>query len=217
MTAFSQWIRRGTRVALIGAIAAACSLPIACSTPTKVTSEWSDPSRAQTPASKLVVLGLRLGPSQRRVVEDQLVSSLGEKGIAAVPAYRVFGEEVPDRESALSMLGGQGYDGVLVVRMRSVTETPVYVPGSSTGAVSGVEWTNAYWGDPNGGSVYDPGYIVWEKDVYFDSGLWDLRNGRRVWTATTKTENPSSSSDFAKSLSKKLIPRLEELRLVGAH
>lgn len=201
-------LAKSARAALTCAMGLAMTLPIACGTPTKVTSEWKDASRIEKPVDKIMVMGLRLQPSQRRVMEDELVAKLKEKGTAAEPSYRVLGDMLPDRDAARDALDRKGFQGVLVVRLRAVEEKPVYVPSSSTGAV----WYNTYWGGP----AYDRGYYVMDKTVTFDSDLWDLRDGRRVWSVTTVTSNPSSSGDFAKSVSKQLVPRMAKENLVGS-
>ncbi|MGZ3418617.1 MAG: hypothetical protein ACXVEE_12165 [Polyangiales bacterium] len=196
---------RNSRMALLGAAILVSGLPLGCSTPTKMTSEWKDPSRIAQPMQKIVVIGLRLPPAQRHVVEDQLVASLNAKGTPAAPSYRVLGDTLPDSSTARTRLEQAGYEGALVVSLRGVTETPTYVPGSTS-----TVWGSPYWGR----TTYDPGYVVNEKVVTFDSTLWDLRDGRRAWAATTETTNPDSGADSAKSLSKEIVPKLQELGVV---
>jgi hypothetical protein len=208
-------LAKSARAALTCAMGLALTLPVACGTPTKVTSEWKDASRIEKPVDKIMVMGLRLQPSQRRVVEDTLVAKLKEKGTAAEPSYRVLGDMLPDRDTARDVLDRKGFHGVLVVRMRSVDERPVWVPQNTSSAV----WYNTYWGAPyatGGAGPYGGGYVVMDKTVTFDSDLCDLRDGRRIWSVTTETTNPSSGNDFAKSLSKELVPRLEKENMVGS-
>lgn len=194
------------RIALLScALCAAASVPLACSTPTRFTSEWKDPSSANAHLSKVVVIALDLTPSQRRTLEDRMSAELIAKGTKASPSYSVLGDPLPDRETAKAFLQKTGYDGALVVRLHNVKQSEQYVNGPET----------TVWGSPYWGYSTQPGYYVPQQTVTFESSLYDLRDGRRIWTATTDTDNPSSHDDFAKSLSGEVIPRLEELGLVA--
>jgi hypothetical protein len=52
--------------------------------------------------------------------------------------------------------------------------------------------------------------------VTFESSLWEVRGpGKLVWTATTKTQNPTSAKDFATSLAKDVVPVLLKTGLVA--
>jgi len=191
--------------ATIGATVVGSSLALACSTPTKVTSEWRDPSRVPRPMQRVVVIALRLPSAQRHTLEDKLVASLGESGMASAPSYQLLGEALPDSATAHSVLTRAGYDGALVVTMLGITEEPTYVPGDAA----------MVWGGPFWGSASDSGYIVTDETVAFDSTLWDLRDGKLAWTMTTETDNPKSAPDFAKSLSGQLVAKLVRLGFIA--
>jgi len=192
-----------SRVAGVAALAALA----ACSTPTSVTDQWKDPSYAAGPMKRVVVMGLRVPPATRHLIEDRFVADLAKQGVQSAPSYTVFGDQLPDRDTARATLVRGGYDGALVLRLHRVDETPRYVPGEGFyGAPYGPFWSS---------SVYDPGYVVIDKTVIFESSLWALRDGKRVWTANTQTDNPSSSSDFAKSLSKEVLPELSKQGLLA--
>jgi hypothetical protein len=156
-----------------------------------------------------VVLGLNVTPATRHHLEERFAADFQKAGVQAAASYAVLGDELPDRDITQSTLAAGGYDGVLVLRLHRVDEQARYVPSDR---FYGAPYTN-YWG-PSGYS-YSPGYYVTDEIVKFETSLWDLRDGKRVWTANTKTTNPSSSADIAKSLSKKLIPELAEKGLVA--
>jgi hypothetical protein len=188
------------------AVAAVALAVSGCSTPTKVTDQWTDPSHVAGPMNKVVVFAQRLPPASRYILEDRFVGELEKRGVQAAPSYRVLGDELPDGEEARAMLAHAGFDGALVLRLERISERPRYVGGYFYGPY-GPYW----WGTP----MYDPGYVVFDETVNFETSLWDLRDGKRVWTANTRTDNPSSSRDFAKSLSKEVLPELSDQRLLA--
>jgi len=183
---------------LIGRTVAAvalAALSLGCgSTPTTVADQWKDPSYVAGPMKKVVVIGLRVEPATRHVLEDRFVSDLAAQGVQSAPSYSIFGEQLPDKETARATLARGGYDGALVLRLQRVDEKPSYAtpPSGPFGATT----------------AYDPGYIVTDEIVSFETSLWDMRDGSRVWTANTQTQNPSSGGDIAKSISKKVLPAL---------
>jgi hypothetical protein len=195
-----------TRTVAVAAAFAALSLGCGGAS-TTVSDQWKDPSYVAGPMKRVVVIGLRLEPASRRVLEDRFVAELAKQGVQAAPSYSIFGDTLPDRETARATLARDGYDGALALRLQRVEEKQRYVPGSyySSGSPYGPFW---------GASTYDPGYVVTDKIVSFETSLWDLRDGDRVWTANTQTENPSSGKDFAKSLSKEVLPNLSKQQLV---
>ncbi|HXN34140.1 MAG TPA: hypothetical protein VN894_19895, partial [Polyangiaceae bacterium] len=98
-----------------------------------------------------------------------------------------------------------GVDGVIVASMKGVSERQTYVPGAYEGG---------FWGGfygPGWGGTWDPGYVVTDRFVKFDTSLWDPSgNGKMVWSAVTQTENPSSGKDFLSSLTKSVIPAMTQ-------
>lgn len=175
-----------------------------CGTPSKVTDQWRDPTYAAGPMTRVAVIGVDLPPATRNVVEDRFASELAKKDVQATPSYRIFGDQLPAEAETRAALAQRGYQGALVLRLQRIAEKPRYVPGSYYGGMYGG------YGYGWGPMYYSPGYYVVDEIVNFEASLWDLRDGKRVWTANTRTTNPSSSGDFAKSLSKKVVPELAE-------
>lgn len=193
-----------SRTVAATATAAVLALSAGCGTPTRVTDQWRDPTYVNGPMDTVVVIALDVAPASRNVMEDRFASDLQKAGVRAAPSYRVLGEQLPANEEMRAALVRSGYEGALVLRLQRVSERPRYVPGSYYGGVYGPYWYGA------GPMYYSPGYYVTDEIVNFEASLIDLRDGKRVWTANTKTENPSSSRDIAKSLSKKVVPELSK-------
>ncbi len=198
-------LARAVSAAVVG-LALIAPTTFGCTTPTTMTDQWKDPSYAAGPMKKIVVMGLRLPPEKRRVVEDEVVADLRKQGVQATTWYQVFGDTIPPKEQARATLQNAGYDGVLVLRLERVTDRPEYVSGGD------------FWGAPYGsfwGAPMDDGYVVNDETVSFGTSLWSVADGKRVWSASTETDNPSSSKDFADSLSDELVPALEKQGLVA--
>jgi hypothetical protein len=174
----------------------------ACGTETSTTSTWSAQVPAAGPVHSVVVMGANLDQTHRRVLEDRLAASLQAHGVAAKPSYVLFPEALPDREQARATVQGAGFDGVLVARLTRIQESARYIPGNA-----------GFWGGYYDGYYggWDSGYVVTDTNVNFEVSLWDARGaGNMLWSSTTRTLNPTSSKDFADSLSKEVVPNLQK-------
>jgi hypothetical protein len=151
----------------------------------------------------MVVFGGRLDETNRRTLEDAFVSALENHGVRATASYRMFPGALPSTEVAQSAMHKAGVDGALVSSMRGTSEKTRFVPGTYSG-----DFWYGYYG-PGWGGVLDPGYVVTDEFVNFETSLWDTRgNGKLVWSAVTQTKNPKSARDFASSLVRDVVRAL---------
>ena len=192
------WMRGGACMVSLAFAAAGCS----SATPTEMTNVWKDPGYTAGPMKNFFIFGGRLNATNRRTLEDGFVAALTARGVRATPSYTLFPGDYPSKEEARSAVQGGGYDGLLVASMRGANEQE-YVPGVYTGGF----W-DGYYG-PGWGGAWDPGYVVTEEVVKFQTSLWDARGqGKLVWSAITETENPTSGKDFVSSLTGSVVPAL---------
>jgi hypothetical protein len=63
---------------------------------------------------------------------------------------------------------------------------------------------------------WSPGYIVTDEIVDAETSLWDLRAGsdRLVWSAVTKTTNPTSGEDLTRSMSREILPGIARTGII---
>jgi hypothetical protein len=152
--------------------------------------------------TSVVVIGQRLPQGSRRIVEDRFAADLQRRGVRAAASYGFLGEGDMSNAEARALLLTRGFDGALILSLEHISERPRYVPGHYYGGGYGYGWGGMY--------SYSPGYYVVDQIVNFDTTLLDLRTGKPVWSASTRTENPSSSADYAKSMSKKVMNELSD-------
>lgn len=173
-----------------------------CKTQTSTTHLWSAHDYSASPLTRVVIFGRGMAEAQRRSVEDHLAGALGEHGVTATPSYRIF-PVLPNREVAQAELAKQGFDGAFVTTLHGTKERQTYVPGHYYGG--------GFWGGYYGmGWGWSPGYIVTDELVDAETSVFDLRSdgGRLVWSATTRTTNPTSGEDLPKSLSREILPSI---------
>lgn len=147
------------------------------------------------PLTRLLVIVERVGPTDRKAIEDDLVASLRAKGVDAHPWSELFAAPPTDRDATRSALVANRYDGALVVSLEDVVE----------------EQCGNLGGCGHGRS----GFMTIERYVTMDSRLWDVREGDEIiWKGRTETMNPTDRKDLARNVSGTIVPELARVKLV---
>lgn len=188
----------------------------ACASNTQMVSVKKEDESA-APYQKVLVLAVSENGQIRQVVEQGLAEELSNAGVdSLVASLKMPGgldkEHADDiRAQAEKIVKESGADSVLVavllheeVRQEyeppsreyiGVTTTPYFM---GYGAYIGYQYQ----------SVYTPGYMTEEQDYYVQSSLFDASNGKRVWSAQSKTMNPTGVQEGVKGFSALVIHRL---------
>lgn len=183
---------------------------------TDLANVWVDPQYRPSPMSSMLVVALRKDPGRRRVWEDAFVQELQARGVRAVPSYQFYPGNPPEPDSLRAMLQRERFDGVLVARRGTSSTESRWVPGTAQMMPSGG------YIDPYGRysifyqEVGSPGYVEAENMVQGETTVWDLRGGqgRTVWSAGTETKDPSSPAEFAREVSRAVMPAMAKAGIV---
>jgi len=181
-------------------------MSVACSntTQTTTTDTWKDKSFAAAPMKSIVVFGAKMEPTSRRTLEDSFVSALAPNGVHVTQSYTLFPGTMPSKDEAHAAVQRGGFDGLLVATQKGITEKQTVVPSDG--------FWDGYYG---AGWAGDPGYVVTDDFVKFETTLWNpAGSGKMVWSSITQTKNPTSGQDFATSLTKNVVPALVKAGLV---
>jgi len=203
------------------------SFVYSCGSLTYINDTWQKPGYAGRKYSKIVVWAVfKESLFTRRVVEDRLVSELKSNGINAVPSYDKFSNDLLDpnktgkieneqegEEILLKAVKDMGVDGALVLSVKDIKKDKYYVSGSY--------WTPYYYSMPFSryyistyDRVYGPGYYQTNSQVYFESGLFDLKKEELIYSVISETVNPTSINDFSNSFSVTLVNTLIEGKII---
>jgi hypothetical protein len=184
--------------------AVACAAAIsssACSTPTTISGVWRDPDFSGAPLRKVFVIARTSDENNRRALEEALAAALARHDVQSATSYRVFHDPHPAREAVRQYLEAQGFDGALVAALKGVLARTTVETGGSFEDYYGVLW---------GPSYYSPT----DQIVDVETTLWNPHDGKLIWSATSETANPTSSSDAISSMVSKIVATLTEARLI---
>lgn len=188
-----------------------------CSTPTDFTSSWKADNLQSKSYEEVVVMAMADDATTRRNLEQEMAQELSTEGIDATPAHQLFPEgffdKNPDTTAIKNKLKDLDQGALLSISVLDVKENVRYVD-------TGVDyydptvaypyysyWTGyyGYWGP----RVYDSGYLSSSTNVFLDSNLFDSSSNELVWSAQSKTYDPTSVSALADSYAEKLVDRMQ--------
>src|SRR5690606_27716162 len=123
------------------ACVAACAV-----NPTEIESTWADPTFTGPGFERVTVLALFDTEAESRSFEDEVVASLGEHGVQAIPGRSILEPDIEHtREEMERALRSADVDALLIFRLIAVDERRVYrqptpyLPPMPPGVI---------WGDP---------------------------------------------------------------------
>lgn len=190
-------------------------LAAGCATTTELTNAWSDPAYQGPPLKKLLVVGIAKTPADRRTFEDEFSAQLRAGGVETVPSYTVLAEDVKVDKSALEGAVKQvGADGVIITRVVDVERKTQYSPGYVTSVPSAGYPYGMYDYYGTAGIVTPPTAYSYDV-VQVDTSLWETREAKLVWSATTQTTDPDELRKEIPGYAKIIYNALLERGLVG--
>jgi hypothetical protein len=174
------------------------ALGASCST-TKVERTWIDPDVSMAPIDDVLVVAVVRQEELRRSLEDEMAGELRRKGVAAVPSHRLLQGEALTRDAVREVVGREGFDHVLVTNYRGLETELDYVPP-----------TTGYYGYM-GMTMASPGYYRETTVLTLQTRLFSAEEGGRLlWSANSRTTDPSTSREAIAGVAKELVEELGE-------
>jgi len=180
-----------------------------CAPGTQLVDMWRDPTAAQQPIRRMLVVAMRRDETNRRVWEDGFVAALSKRGVNATPSYSLFQAGVPDTADIEAAVRDRSFDGVLFAHRLGSSTQETYVPGYTHYEPVWVRsrWSSdyhTYWAE-----VHEPGTVETDRIVRHRVDVWNTgANWRLVWSGTTESFNPNSSRDVNRQIAKLIVPEL---------
>jgi hypothetical protein len=183
-------------------------LMLACSPQTKLAQSWADPSfnaATSKPFTKVLVIAPLKNATSQRIAEDKIVSRL--KQGTGVQSY-IYLQPSDTVEAALeSKLKQDGFDGIILMHLKSVEKSTTYTPGTSYGGYyggyggyhgygyggyRGGYYGGGYYGAGYYNSGYTEGHYSEDRNYYVETNLYSLSEKKLLWAGTTISKNPDT-------------------------
>ena len=198
---------KASAVALITAI----SILSSCSN-TKLISSYVAPNSKLQKNSKVLVMAM-MGDRDKKLranMEKIMVQNLQAKGINAGSAIEQFGVDALkslDEKTAMKTLKDKGFDGAFTIALLDKTKEASY----KYGRIVTAPYPYRFWGYYNNyysnfyGRMYMPGYVSDDNKFILEGSVYGLEADKLLYSAKTKTFNPSSPQALASEFTKKLL------------
>ena len=181
---------------------AVCAIWLCGCASTSVKQSWKSPAYQSGQVQKIAVIAVDERGLVRQGFENRLVTDIRDHGQGAITTFNLIGlpEIKADKEVAATQLRAAGADSVFVMRLvdqvtyeHQVQATPaVYLP--TIDGYAGYGWYDCY------SVAFMNMGVVWSdatREIYLDSSLFDLKTGKRIWSAVTKTTLKETSDRLA--------------------
>ena len=189
-----------------------------CLSSTQITGSWKNPKQPAKAYSNVFVASLTSESVVRATVESDIASALEKQGITSYKSIDEFPPGIKKdsltKEDILGRMHTKKADAILTVSLvRKETESR-YVPGAGVPYVPFHIYPYypdfggyySYWSP----FIYNPGYYVQDRTYYMETNLYDSSTEQLVWSAQSRTYNPTDLKDFSKNLSKIIVAKLKE-------
>jgi hypothetical protein len=154
-------------------------LMASCAPSTQLQKSWVDPSVNKAtvkPFQKILVLVAFKDDASNRIAEDKIVAQI--KKAVAVPAYSYLKPSDTNQKEVEERLKKDGFDAVILMRLKAVSQSTSYTPGTAYGGWYGVRYGS-------------PGYVSVDKTFIVETNIYSLAEGKLLWSGTTSTLNPT--------------------------
>lgn len=196
-----------------GFLALAAMLVTACAT-TELVSVWKDQSYQVRPY-KIMIIGVAKNPLNRRIFEDEFVRQLNVHGTEAIASYTVLPDKQKDDQAVIAAKVAElGADTVLITRMVSKKKVQFYVPGTAYFPPTYYGTWPGYYGYGYD-AMYSPGYMAEEEFAVIETNLYEARNDKLVWAASSETGLRGPNPKLIKSYIGIMVKAMSRQGLLG--
>lgn len=202
-----------SRVVTISHILAAILLIVGCAS-TRLVSSWSEPGY-QGKIQKILILGMSKNDSIKSTYESTMTAAFQKAGVQAEEARSMIpAGNSANREAIKSALASKGFDSILVTRMVSKREETYFVPDRAY-SVSYPYYNRFYdYYFHVYPAVYGPGYLATDTIVNLESNIYEIKEGKLIWSAISETINPKDIQKEVGALSELFVNQLKKDGLI---
>ncbi len=176
----------------------ATMLVVACATTKTELTSWVNPQRGSFRPRHVLVIAVMHKETMREVFEHKMVDQLRAAGLKATSSHQVSPASHWDDKALLEALIDEvGADSVLITEFIGLEEEEVVHPPQTYSVPAG-----GYYGYYMHGwrTIHQPGYITRHKVVRIESNLYDAKNDRLIWSASSRTIDPETALDAMDSI-----------------
>lgn len=197
---------------LAGTLLSACSS-------TKLTSSWKAADAVTKNYHNIMVWGIltEKDSALKANMEMHLVNDLADKGYHAISSVSVFGsrsyKKLSEKE-IVDQFRNSGVDAVITIVLLDKQKEEVYVPPGVINNPVSQDHVDKYYSNVYD-KVFTPGYYVSTTNYFWESNLFEVNEDKLVYSARTKSFDPSSANMLAHEHGLLLIKDMAKKKLIA--
>jgi len=193
------------------------SLVLSCNS-TKLISSWKAGDAVTRTYHNVMVWGIltEKDSALKANMETHLVNDLVERGYHAISSLSVFGsrsyKKLTEKE-IVDQFRNSGVDAVITIALLNKEKEEVYVPPAVMNNPVSSDHVDKYYSNTYD-KVFTPGYYVTTTNYFWESNLFEVTQDKLVYSARTKSFDPSSANLLAHENGLLLIKDMVKKKLI---
>jgi hypothetical protein len=186
----------------------------------RITSSWKNSQMSAGPFHKILVVSLVSEPEygMKQIMEKHLVEDLKSKGLEAISAFDLYGPHAFDglsEKAVIDNIRNSGVDAILTIVLLDKERERYYVPGRVQ-FTPYIVYHRHFWGyySTINSRIYTPGYYVSNTHYFWESNLYEASGGNLIYSAQTKSFDPSSTETLSHEYGQLIIADLMKYQLL---
>jgi hypothetical protein len=187
-----------------------------CSSSTFITASWKSPSQSTQKYNRILAAALTRNTIAKSTVEDAMATALtANLNVSVVKSIDELPPDITnadtDKATIMNKVKDKNIDAILTISLIDKETESRYVPGGGLyDPIGGFGYYGNFRGYYNYWYpyAYTQGYYVEEKIYFIETNLYDALTEKLVWSAQSKTYDPSDlktfSKDFATTIAMKM-------------
>ncbi|MGI4729401.1 MAG: DUF4136 domain-containing protein [Janthinobacterium lividum] len=197
-----------------------------CGTATLITGSWRKPDATATNYKRIFISAITSNVPAKQGVENGLAQILQQRGLTVIKSIDAFPPNYSDQDQrnktmVMSKIMATNPDAILTITLINKEHETHYVHGGGGGFNPGFRYGyyNNFWSYYNNWYpyMYNPGYYVQDKVYYLETNLYDAKSEQLIWSAQSKTYNPSGIDSFLKGYVKSILKQMTKDGLIAAN
>lgn len=174
-------------------------LAVACHSSSYVTDVYQEDDVTKLSFDRIAAIAITDDADDRKIVEDEMAKQIGPKGVAS---YTIVGmQDLQDADTVRAMLAQAGFDGAVTMELLSLNDEPIDPRGNMSDP-----YKRAYGAAGAGTGL--------EKVARIETQIVSVKENRVLWSAETKTFDPSDFKKVVASVAGAIRSSLHEDKLI---
>ncbi|WP_143961555.1 hypothetical protein [Litoribacter populi] len=196
-----------------------------CRPTTEVTASWRDSDRSMESYNSIFLAAIVDDLSLRQNLEGEFANRLEGRNVTTTKSIDTFkptffDEGQPERDQLVKIIQETECESILTITLIDIDEEERFVPGGAGGRMYHPGGTFRHYGSFPGyfdhwyGTAWNQGYYQTDRNYFIETNLYDASSLELVWSAQSKTLNPTSDAGFAREYVDAIKVQLREEGLV---